>query len=473
MPALGAGHRGLEGRDDLLPHQVVAGTNSGSEDGRDLGRSNPVLDLKPPNCRCHDPRCGTPPTGVNCRDDATTGHQDRDAVGGPDCERRPRAVGEHPVARPDLSRARRWPPGFLAERGEQPPVHLPAAARGPGLRTEGVEQCRQPLLAVVPTGGGTVAEEQDDAFSALSPHRLAAEGRRLPTIRTERAVHVTSSGAAPRPDGTMPATRSGSAEPLGARQLGLIIRSPILGGEADRLPWVPRRRGTGMRRVEPVIRLRGLAKHYESRRVLHDVDLHIEAGEFIFLTGPSGAGKSTLLKLLYAAEKPTEGEVWVAGARVDQLARNRLPALRRKIGVIFQDFKLLRRKTVMENITFVLRFHGLAPREAHKRAYMVLKRLGLHHRQSAYPDALSGGEQQRVAIARALAYQPRLILADEPTGNLDADLAAELLSLLCDINYQGATVIVATHDHSLLESIPARSLVLGSGTIEYDGAWPP
>ena len=222
-----------------------------------------------------------------------------------------------------------------------------------------------------------------------------------------------------------------------------------------------------------MIRLRGLVKQYEARRVLHDIDLHVEAGEFVFLTGPSGAGKSTLLRLLYAAEKPTEGEVWVAGARVDQLPRNRLPALRRKIGVIFQDFKLLRRKTVMENITFVLRFHGLAPREAHKRAYMVLKRLGLHHRQSAYPDTLSGGEQQRVAIARALAYQPRLILADEPTGNLDADLAAELLSLLCDINYQGATVMVATHDHSLLESIPARSLVLGDGTIEYDGSWPP
>jgi cell division transport system ATP-binding protein len=222
-----------------------------------------------------------------------------------------------------------------------------------------------------------------------------------------------------------------------------------------------------------VIRLRSVRKDYDGRRVLGTLDVQIESGEFVFLTGPSGAGKTTLLRMLYAAEKPTAGEVWVAGHRVDQLTRSRLPSLRRKVGVVFQDFKLLRRKTVLENLTFVLRFHGVAPREAHRRAYQVLKRLGLHHRQSALPDSLSGGEQQRVAIARALAYQPRLILADEPTGNLDADLAGELLSLLCDINYQGATVLVATHDQSLLESIPARTLILHRGEIHYDGAWPP
>jgi cell division transport system ATP-binding protein len=222
-----------------------------------------------------------------------------------------------------------------------------------------------------------------------------------------------------------------------------------------------------------VIRLRNVSKYYDGRRVLGAINVQVEAGEFVFLTGPSGAGKTTLLRLLYAAERPSSGEVWVAGHRVDELPRGRLPQLRRKVGVIFQDFKLLRRKTVLENLTFVLRFHGVAPREAHRRAYQVLKRLGLHHRQSAYPESLSGGEQQRVAIARALAYQPRLILADEPTGNLDADLAGELLSLLCDINYQGATVLVATHDHSLLDSIPARTLILHDGAIRYDGAWPP
>ena len=222
-----------------------------------------------------------------------------------------------------------------------------------------------------------------------------------------------------------------------------------------------------------MIRLRDLSKEYDQRKVLRGVNLTVETGEFVFLTGSSGAGKSTLLKLLYAAERPTNGEVWVAGSRVDQLPRHRLHELRRKIGIIFQDFKLLRRKTVMENLTFVLRFHGLSPREAQRRAYQVLKRLGLHHRQLAYPDSLSGGEQQRVAIARALAYQPRLILADEPTGNLDADLAAEFLSLLCDINYQGATVVVATHDHGLLESIPARTVMLQQGSVHYDGRWPP
>ena len=222
-----------------------------------------------------------------------------------------------------------------------------------------------------------------------------------------------------------------------------------------------------------MIRLRNVSKDYDGRRVLSTIDIQVEAGEFVFLTGPSGAGKTTLLRLLYAAERPTAGEVWVAGHRVDQLSRSHLPQLRRKVGVIFQDFKLLRRKTVLENLTFVLRFHGVAPREAHRRAYQVLKRLGLHHRQSALPESLSGGEQQRVAIARALAYQPRLILADEPTGNLDADLAGELLSLLCDINYQGATVLVATHDHSLLDAIPARTLILHDGAIRYDGTWPP
>ncbi len=222
-----------------------------------------------------------------------------------------------------------------------------------------------------------------------------------------------------------------------------------------------------------MIRLRQVSKDYERRKVLRDIDLNVEAGEFVFLTGPSGAGKTTLLRLLYAADNPTSGEVWVAGLRVDRLSRSQLPLLRRKVGVIFQDFKLLRRKSVLANVTFVMQIHGIADREAHGRAYQILKRLGLHHRQSALPDALSGGEQQRVAIARALAYQPRLILADEPTGNLDADLAAELLSLLCDINYQGATVMVATHDQALLAAIPARTLVLHKGSIEYDGSWPP
>ena len=222
-----------------------------------------------------------------------------------------------------------------------------------------------------------------------------------------------------------------------------------------------------------MIRLRQLVKEYDGRPILQGIDLQVESGEFVFLTGPSGAGKTTLLRLLYGAERPTAGEVWIAGYRVDSLTRGQLPEVRRRVGVIFQDFKLLRRKTVLENVTFVLGFHGIGPKESSRRASQVLKRLGLHHRSGALPETLSGGEQQRVAIARALAYQPRLILADEPTGNLDADLASELLSLLCDINYQGATVVVATHDQALLSALPARTLMLHEGRLRYDGMWPP
>ena len=222
-----------------------------------------------------------------------------------------------------------------------------------------------------------------------------------------------------------------------------------------------------------MIQLFRLSKRFGSNLALEDVDLRVRKGEFTFISGPSGAGKTTLLRLIFGAERPTSGHIIINGINLSRISRKRLDLLRRKIGFVFQDFKLLRRKTVLENITFVLRIHGLAPREAHRRAMKVLRRLGLQHRQAAFPDALSGGEQQRVAIARALAYQPRLILADEPTGNLDADLASELLSLLCDINYQGATVLVATHDHAILESIPARTLVLHQGQLHYDGMWPP
>ena len=162
-----------------------------------------------------------------------------------------------------------------------------------------------------------------------------------------------------------------------------------------------------------MIRLRSVSKEYERRTIIDALDLQVEAGEFVFLTGPSGAGKTTLLRMLYAAEYPTQGEVWVAGRRIDEMVRAQLPLLRRKIGVIFQDFKLLRRKTVLENITFVLRIHGVAPREAHRRAMKVLRRLGLQHRQAAFPDALSGGEQQRVAVGICAVQGQRYRLPDE------------------------------------------------------------
>ena len=214
-----------------------------------------------------------------------------------------------------------------------------------------------------------------------------------------------------------------------------------------------------------MIRLRSVSKEYERRTILSALDLQIDAGEFVFLTGPSGAGKTTLLRLLYAAERPTEGEVWVAGRRVDEMMGSRLPLLRRKIGVIFQDFKLLRRKTVLENITFVLRIHGVAPREAHRRAMKVLRRLGLQHRQAALPDALSGGEQQRVAIARAVAKAPDVLLCDEPTGALDFRTGILVLEVLRQVNRDLETTLAIITHNAAIGDMADRVVRMRSGRI--------
>ena len=200
-------------------------------------------------------------------------------------------------------------------------------------------------------------------------------------------------------------------------------------------------------------------------RALEDITFQVDAGEFTVLTGPSGAGKTTLLRLLYAAERPDRGNIIVNRRNVTRLARRRIPEFRRSIGIVFQDFKLLPTKTAFENVAFAQRVLAIPDREVRRRVANVLKRVGIAHRKEACPPQLSGGEQQRVALARALVNEPALILADEPTGNLDDLLAQEILGLLYEINADGTTVFIATHDRQLVASAPGRVLTLEHGRL--------
>jgi cell division transport system ATP-binding protein len=198
---------------------------------------------------------------------------------------------------------------------------------------------------------------------------------------------------------------------------------------------------------------------------LRDLSLRVDKGEFVFLTGPSGAGKSTLLRLLLRQDVPTEGELVVGGRNLAALTARQVQSYRRSLGFVFQDFKLLQTKTVLENIAFVPRVLGMALTQQQRRTFQVLKWVGLQHRMNAYPQELSGGEQQRIAIARALVNEPVVILADEPTGNLDPDLSLEIMNLLREINARGTTVLVATHDRELIRRVGRRALTLDHGRI--------
>lgn len=219
-----------------------------------------------------------------------------------------------------------------------------------------------------------------------------------------------------------------------------------------------------------MIQLFRVSKEYgRYRHALADVSCSIERGEFVFLTGPSGAGKSTFLKLLFREERPTSGQIVVNGRNIGVLPDSQIPYLRRTVGVVFQDFKLIGRKTVFENIAFVQNVLGLPRNEQKRRAYQVLKRVGLHHQMNAYPDELSGGEQQRVAIARAIVNEPTLLLADEPTGNLDPMLSEEIMRLFAEINIRGTTVLVATHDFALIRRMGKRVLTLERGRLREQG----
>ncbi|HET9480321.1 MAG TPA: cell division ATP-binding protein FtsE [Candidatus Polarisedimenticolia bacterium] len=215
-----------------------------------------------------------------------------------------------------------------------------------------------------------------------------------------------------------------------------------------------------------MIRLHQVTKTYPSgTTALADVSLHIEKGEFALLTGPSGAGKTTLLRLLLREELATEGSVVVNGRSLESMPARDVPYLRRSLGVVFQDFKLIQSRTVLENLTFVLEAVG-APRSEHRaRAMRVLKQVSLQHKLNSYPVQLSGGEQQRVAIARALINEPLILLADEPTGNLDPDLSDEIMAMLREINAHGTTVMVATHDREILRRFGRKVIHLASGRV--------
>lgn len=200
-------------------------------------------------------------------------------------------------------------------------------------------------------------------------------------------------------------------------------------------------------------------------QALTDVTLEIEKGEFVYLTGPSGAGKTTLLKLIFCADRPERGQLLVNGRNIARLKPGAVPLLRRRIGVVFQDFKLLPRRSVEQNVAIALEISGAPAREIERKTYSVLKQVGLAHRLHHLPPRLSGGEQQRVAIARALVNEPQILLADEPTGNLDADRSAEILELLEQANSRGTTVVVATHDRSLISETSKRVIRLEEGRI--------
>lgn len=215
-----------------------------------------------------------------------------------------------------------------------------------------------------------------------------------------------------------------------------------------------------------MIEAQHLSKTYgRGTHALRDLSLVIDKGEFVFLTGPSGAGKSTLLELLLCRQRPSEGRLTVDGEDLSLMGPSETQAYRRHVGFVFQDFKLIGRMTVFENTAFVARVMGAAPAVQRRKAEQVLTWVGLEKRLDAYPSQLSGGEQQRVAIARALINDPMMVLADEPTGNLDPDLALEIMNLFREINANGTTVLVATHDRELIRQVGRRAIMLEHGVI--------
>jgi len=214
-----------------------------------------------------------------------------------------------------------------------------------------------------------------------------------------------------------------------------------------------------------MIKLFHLYKNFGSNVALSDINLRIREGEFVFVTGPSGAGKTTLLRLIFGTERPTSGYILIDSINLNRIRRTNLDLLRRKIGFIFQDFKLLSTKTVFENVSLALEVTGVRSTFIRKKTHQTLRLVGLAEKEKVYPLSLSGGEQQRVAIARAIVKDPLILLADEPTGNLDPELTEDIMILFRSIHMKGTTVVVATHSQNLLEDTAQRTISLKHGRI--------
>jgi cell division transport system ATP-binding protein len=220
--------------------------------------------------------------------------------------------------------------------------------------------------------------------------------------------------------------------------------------------------------AESVVRLHQVSKIYRNgSQALLNVDLQINRGDFLFVTGPSGAGKSTLLKLLYGQERPSQGEVVINNQPLSRLRGNKLALLRRQIGIVFQDYKLIPRRTVSENVAFVLWAQGYTRKEINRRLIPTLKMVGLQGKANCFPEQLSGGEQQRVSIARAVVGTPPLLLADEPTGNLDVDNSWQVIKILKKLNAIGITVIVTTHDEHIVRASSDPVVQIQNGHVRY------
>jgi cell division transport system ATP-binding protein len=214
-----------------------------------------------------------------------------------------------------------------------------------------------------------------------------------------------------------------------------------------------------------MIQIYHVSKSFGANTALDDINLKIRRGEFVYITGPSGAGKTTLLRLVFSVLRCDEGQILIDGINLNRISRTNLDLLRRRIGFVFQDFKLLNNKTVSQNVALALEVVGERPALIRKKTRQMLRAVGLSEKENAYPLQLSGGEQQRVAIARAIINEPLILLADEPTGNLDPDITREIMILFRSINLRGTTVVIATHSRELLEDTDQRIVVLKRGRV--------
>ncbi|MDD6252326.1 MAG: cell division ATP-binding protein FtsE [Oscillospiraceae bacterium] len=218
-----------------------------------------------------------------------------------------------------------------------------------------------------------------------------------------------------------------------------------------------------------MIEFRNVSKVYASgTHALNQVSLTIEKGDFVFIVGSSGAGKSTFLKLIMREEVPTSGSIVVNGMQLERMKRRKVPMLRRTMGIVFQDFRLIDKMTVYDNVAFAMRAIGARPRAIKKRVPYILELVGLEHKAKNYPAELSGGEQQRVGLARALVNNPQMIIADEPTGNVDPEMSYEIIELLHEINKRGTTILIVTHEHDLVHSFNSRVITIDKGVVVDD-----